>query len=121
MERLRPMQITDATMMMAFQVRKKETVVAFLLWWFLGTVGGHRFYCNRPGSGAAMLVTSVLSIPLCYLFCIGFAGLFAVFIWWIIDAFSIAAWVRQHNQEVMNQLEYARRQHEMAARSLPMR
>lgn len=120
MEGTRPMQITDATMMMAFQVRKKDTVVAFLLWWFLGTLGGHRFYCNRPGSGAAMLVTTLLSIPLCYL-CVGFIGVFAVFIWWIVDAFSISAWVQQHNQEVMNQLEYARRQHEMAARSLPMR
>jgi len=44
-----------------------------------------------------------------------------VFVWWIVDAFSIGAWVQQHNQEVMNQLEYARRQHEVAARSLPMR
>lgn len=68
-----------------------------------------------------MLVTTLLSIPLCYLFCIGFAGLFAVFVWWIVDAFLIGAWVQQHNQEVMNQLEYTRRQHEVAARSLPMR
>lgn len=113
------MQITDATVMMAFQVRKKDTVVAFLLWWFLGTVGGHRFYCNRPGSGAAMLVTTLLSIPLCYL-CVGFIGMFAIFIWWIVDAFFLGAWVQQYNQEVMNQLEYARHQHDLAARSLPM-
>ncbi len=47
------MQITDATVMMAFHVRKKDTLIAFLLWWFLGLFGGHRFYCNRAGSGAA--------------------------------------------------------------------
>jgi TM2 domain-containing membrane protein YozV len=114
------MQITDATVMMAFQVRKKETLVAFLLWWFLGTVGGHRFYCNRSGSGAAMLVTTLLSIPLCYVFCIGFIGLFAILIWWIIDAFFISGWVQQHNQEVMNQIEYARHQHNQAERALPL-
>ncbi len=113
------MQITDATVMMAFQVRKKDTLVAFLLWWFLGTVGGHRFYCNRSGSGAAMLVIAVLSVPLCYV-CVGFIGLLAIFIWWIVDAFCISAWVQQHNQEVMNQLEYARHQHDLADRSLPM-
>lgn len=112
------MQITDATVMMAFQVRKKETLVAFMLWWFLGMFGGHRFYLNRSGSGAAMLVTAIVSIPLCYI-CVGFISLFALAIWWIVDAFCLADWVQQYNQEVMNQIEYARLTHQQGY-SLPL-
>lgn len=112
-----PMQITDATVLMAFQVRKKDPVAGFLLWWFLGTFGGHRFYCNRPGSGAAMLVTTIVSIPLCYV-CVGFITLAGILVWWVVDAFLISGWIQAHNQQVMNQLEYAR--YEQSMRSLPM-
>ncbi len=112
-----PMQITDATVLMAFQVRKKDPVVAFLLWWFLGIFGGHRFYCNRGGTGAAMLVTTILSLPLCYV-CVGFVTYAGILVWWIVDAFLISGWIQEHNQQVMNQLEYAR--YEQSIRSLPM-
>jgi len=112
------MQITDATVMMAFQVRKKDTLVAFLLWWFLGLFGGHRFYCNRAGSGAAMLIISLVSVPLCYV-CVGFIGMLAIAIWWIVDAFCLPAWIEQYNQEVMNQIEYARLAHQQRPLSLP--
>jgi TM2 domain-containing membrane protein YozV len=113
------MQITDATVMMAFQIRKKDTLIAFLLWWFLGIFGGHRFYCNRGGSGAAMLAITLVSFPLCYV-CIGFVGLFAIFIWWIVDAFCLPGWIEQHNQELMNQIEYTRSVHQQNL-TLPMR
>lgn len=115
------MQIHDSTVLMAYQVRKKEVLVAYLLWWFFGPFGAHRFYCNRSGSAAAMLVIFLVSIPLTYL-CVGFVGIAAVVVWWLVDAFSISAWVQEHNQSVMNQLEFARLQHESGstAGALPM-
>ena len=106
---------------MAFQVRKKETTVAFLLWWFLGMFGGHRFYCNRTGSGVAMLLITLISIPLT-IACVGYIGLAAMTVWWIVDAFSLTNWVQWHNQMLMNQIENARFEHEQLSRhALPMR
>ena len=37
---------TDAQTMMAYETHKKDMVIAYLLWYFLGVFGGHRFYCE---------------------------------------------------------------------------
>ena len=34
----------------------KNMVVAYLLWWFLGTLGIHRFYLDRPKTGLVQLL-----------------------------------------------------------------
>ncbi len=39
-------------------VSPKSRLVAFLLCTFLGVLGIHRFYCNRVGSGIAMILTA---------------------------------------------------------------
>jgi len=85
--------------LLAYQIQKKETAATFLFWFFLGHFGAHRFYMGKTGSAVAMLLITVLSIPLCFVL-IGFVSYFAVFIWWIVDAFLICDWVRQHNTRV---------------------
>ena len=75
---------------------RKETGVAYLLWFFLGGFGAHRFYLGKAGSAIAMLLISLISIPLSFVF-VGYLGLFAIFIWWIVDAFLIPGWIRTHN------------------------
>jgi TM2 domain-containing membrane protein YozV len=75
---------------------RKETGVAYLLWFFLGEFGAHRFYLGKTGSAIAMLLIFLISIPLAFVF-VGYFGLFAIFIWWIVDAFLIPGWVRTHN------------------------
>ena len=101
------MGFDGTTAMLAYQTRKKETLVAYILWWFLGTFGAHRFYCNRVGSGVAMLVIALVSLPLCFIF-VGFISLFGVWVWWLVDAFLVAGWVQSHNQFLANQIESAR-------------
>ena len=63
-----------------YTYRLKSTGKAWLLWGTLGWVGAHRFYLERPGTGAAMVLT-----------------LGGGFIWWIIDAWSIRRMVSEYN------------------------
>jgi hypothetical protein len=63
-----------------YSYRRKNRVVAFVLWGTLGWFGAHRFYLERPVTGLAMLFT------------LG-GGL----LWWIVDAFLIGSMVKTHN------------------------
>jgi TM2 domain-containing membrane protein YozV len=60
----------------------KSVGVAYVLWFFLGWAGVHRFYCNRTGSG------------LLWLFSFG-----VFFFGWFIDLFLIPGMVTQANLE----------------------
>ncbi|MCP2504036.1 MAG: TM2 domain-containing protein [Candidatus Poseidoniaceae archaeon] len=59
---------------------QKDTLVAYLLWLFLGFFGAHRFYLNNIGLGFV------------YLFTFGIFGF-----GWIIDLFLIPDLVRRQN------------------------
>lgn len=65
-----------------YAYRRKRRSVAWLLWTFLGLLGAHRFYLERPFSGTVQLFTA--------------GGAFA---WWLIDAGRINGMVREHNAE----------------------
>jgi TM2 domain-containing membrane protein YozV len=43
--------------MAEYEDRKKSTGILFCFWFFLGGVGGHRFYLGDTGRGIAMLLT----------------------------------------------------------------
>jgi TM2 domain-containing membrane protein YozV len=75
---------------------RKETSVGYLLWFFLGQFGAHRFYLRKAGSAVTMLLIFLISIPLAFVF-VGYLGFFALFVWWIVDAFLIPGWIRAHN------------------------
>lgn len=67
----------------------KSKGIAYLLWFFLGIIGGHRFYLGKIGTGILYLCT------------FGFAG-----IGWIIDLFTLGTQVDTYNalhQGVMGQ------------------
>lgn len=36
--------------------RKKSTVIAYLLWFFLGSLGAHRFYVRKFGTAVTILI-----------------------------------------------------------------
>ena len=67
--------------------------VAFLLWFFTGVVGGHRFYLGRTGSGIAMLLISLT-----------FYGLIITGIWAFVDLFLISGMIRQKRDAIRNAL-----------------
>jgi TM2 domain-containing membrane protein YozV len=62
---------------------EKETWVTYLLWFFFGFVGVHKFYLGKVGWGVLYLLTG---------------GLF--FVGWLIDLFTIPAQVREVNAAV---------------------
>ncbi|UQS84875.1 TM2 domain-containing protein [Apilactobacillus apisilvae] len=74
-------------------VSKANPIVAWILWWFLGNLGAHRFYLHR-NYAVLMLVLDVIGWLLAFII-IGFPILGAIFIWWIIDAFSMQEWLRE--------------------------
>eukprot|EP01113_Clastostelium_recurvatum_P039831 TRINITY_DN612_c0_g1_i1.p2 TRINITY_DN612_c0_g1~~TRINITY_DN612_c0_g1_i1.p2 ORF type:complete len:129 (-),score=18.49 TRINITY_DN612_c0_g1_i1:156-542(-) len=58
----------------------REIGVAYLLWFFLGVFGAHRFYLGRTGTGFLWLFT---------------LGLFGI--GWLVDAFLIPGMVHHYN------------------------
>ncbi|MCX7377497.1 MAG: TM2 domain-containing protein [Alphaproteobacteria bacterium] len=88
---------------MRYDANKKSTLVAYLLWFFLGWLGGHRFYLGHTGSAVAMLIITIISTILIFVG-IGFLGLMAIGIWALVDAFLIPGMVRSQNNELINTL-----------------
>lgn len=68
--------------------RSKNKVVTYLLWWFLGILGVHRFYLGDTGLGIAQLLLSWATCG----------------IWWIIDVFLIGKRLDVLNAEVESRL-----------------
>lgn len=73
--------------------RGKSMIVAYILWYFLGLFGGHRFYMGRTGSAVAQLIISITII-----------GMFITSIWWIVDAFLTHKWVNEYNGIIESQI-----------------
>ena len=74
----------------------KSSGIAYLLWFFLGFVGAHHFYADRPGSGVTMLVLWLLGMATVWFF-VGLIFLIPVGIWLFIDLFLIPGYIRDAN------------------------
>lgn len=70
-----------------FEKRKKSKLVAYLLWWFTGVLGGHRFYAGDIGMGIGMLLT------------LGGIGL-----WALIDVFFIGSRIEEKNEALEREI-----------------
>lgn len=75
----------------------KSTGLAYLVWFFLGGIGAHRFYLGRSGSGIAMLILFILGWATLALV-IGVFFLVALAVWVLVDAFLIPGMVDQLRQ-----------------------
>jgi len=95
-----PAGISDATALMRYDANKKSALVAYLLWFFLGWFGAHRFYLGRIGSGVAQLVITLVSLMLTVVG-VGFLGFLIVAIWAFVDAFLIPGMTRDHNNRLI--------------------
>lgn len=76
----------DARAMMLFEANKKTAAVAYLLWFFVGMLGGHNFYLKRTGIAVAQLLLTITVY-----------GAIVTLIWIIVDAFLIPGWIRNQN------------------------
>jgi TM2 domain-containing membrane protein YozV len=93
----------SAATMMRYDANKKSMGVSYLLWFFPGGLGAHRFYNGRTGSGIAQLallivgaVTSAIGVGLFLLAALG--------VWALVDAFLIPGWVGEHNNRLATSL-----------------
>ncbi|MBO9428744.1 TM2 domain-containing protein [Sulfitobacter sp. R18_1] len=82
----------------------KTPVVAYLLWFFLGSFGGHRFYLGKKTSGIVMAVLTLVGI-LTTAILIGFLILIGVGVWVLIDAIMIPKVLAEHREELRKELE----------------
>lgn len=75
----------------------KNMVIAYLLWWFLGWAGIHRFYLGKTGSGIAQLALTVIGWATAVIL-IGFVFLAIWGLWWLCDAYYVQKYVKESNQ-----------------------
>lgn len=88
-----------------YDIEKKSIVVAYVLWFFLGYVGAHRFYLGRPLSGFIMLALSgaLLLITLVSFGVLSF--LWAIMgLWWLIDALLIPGMIAGRNSRIADSI-----------------
>jgi TM2 domain-containing membrane protein YozV len=89
----------DAAAAMHYDANKKSGLVAYLLWFFVGMFGAHRFYLGSTGPAIAQLVITLVSIVLTFVL-VGVFGLIAVGIWVLIDAFLIPGMLQRYNSRL---------------------
>lgn len=80
----------------------KNVVVAYVLWFFLGTLGVHNFYLGRNAHGVTQLLLTLIGYLLAFIL-VGFLFLFIVGVWLIVDLFSIHKVVEQNKEELREQ------------------
>lgn len=72
-----------------------STLITYVVWFFLGNIGGHRFLTGRVGSGLVMLGLHILGWLTFWLLGLGFLIWGAVGVWWLVDALLIPGWLRR--------------------------
>jgi TM2 domain-containing membrane protein YozV len=88
---------------LVYDANRKSVGVAYLLWFFLGGFGAHRFYLGHIVSGAIQLMLFVLGWMTVWII-IGAVPLTVIGIWWLVDAFLIPGMARGHNLELAGAL-----------------
>lgn len=75
---------------------RRSLLVAYVLWWFAGAFGAHRFYLGATQSAIAMLGLLVAAIGMIFLLPVaGFALLIGWACWYLADAILIIGLARR--------------------------
>ena len=74
--------------------QEKNLVLAYALWFFLGTLGAHRFYLGKIKTAVTYLVIALFGWIL-----VGIPYI-ALGIWWLIDAYYVNKYVIEHNNDM---------------------
>lgn len=93
----------DSQRLMEYDAMSKSPVLTYILWFFLGFLGGHRMYAGRVPSGLIMLAVWGIGTITTFIL-IGWAFLALWFIWWVVDAFLIPGWIRDYNLGIARRL-----------------
>ncbi|HXC75087.1 MAG TPA: TM2 domain-containing protein [Sphingomicrobium sp.] len=93
-----PATANPARQHMIYDANRKSTGVAYLLWFFLGGFGAHRFYLGQTGTAVTQLLLLLLGwIPM-------FVGWIALGIWLFVDLFLIPGIAREQNLRLADRL-----------------
>ncbi len=76
----------------------KSAIVAYLLWWFLGWAGIHRFYLGRIKTGITQLLLFIIGW-MTTLILIGWVLLAIWGVWWLLDVFLTYQMVSEENSK----------------------
>ncbi len=79
----------------------KKVGIAYLLWFFLGSLGIHRFYIKSYIMGSVYLILFIISI-LTFFFGLGEIIAIVIFIIWIYDAITLNSKVAKVNLKHLN-------------------
>ena len=93
----------DAATLMRYDANKRSALLAYVLWFFLGYFGLHRFYLGRITSGVAQLALTLVSGALVVVL-VGYLGLGLAGLWWLIDALLIPGMTRGYNERLIARL-----------------
>jgi TM2 domain-containing membrane protein YozV len=90
-------------MALRYDANKKSVGVAYVLWFFFGGFGAHRFYLKKNKTAAILLLATIVG-AVTSMFGVGLFILGAVGIWVLVDAFLIPGWSREFNNQIIDQL-----------------
>lgn len=76
----------------------KNTGIAYVLWFFLGLIGIHKFYVGKNGMGITYLLLFIIGWATTFIF-IGWAFLIVLGILLFIDLFTLPSQVRIANDK----------------------
>lgn len=80
------------------QSEEKSSATAYLLWFFLGSLGVHNFYLGKKNAGIAQLILNIVGWATTWLL-IGFLFLFVLWIWVFIDVFTISKAIEENKEQ----------------------
>ena len=83
--------------------RSKSLVVAFLLWFFLGTLGVYHFYLGNSSRGWLMVILTIVGF-ITLIFLIGIVIIVALVVMWVVDAVRMSSTVQRVNAEIEGRL-----------------
>jgi TM2 domain-containing membrane protein YozV len=95
--------MSDDLTMMRYDANRKSILIAYLLWFFLGWFGVHRFYLGRPVSAIVLLLLTLMSMGLAFVF-IGYVLMVIPCLWFLLDALLIPGMVSRSNNELAEAL-----------------
>ncbi|MEQ8584396.1 MAG: TM2 domain-containing protein [Thalassobaculaceae bacterium] len=96
----------DAERIMHYDANKKSTLIAYLLWFFLGIpFAVHRFYLGQVKSALVMLAMWVVFGALSSA-TFGIGGILLIIpgLWWFVDVFLIPGIVQRKNTDLIAML-----------------
>jgi TM2 domain-containing membrane protein YozV len=96
--------MTDQTRYrLEYDARKKSVLITYLLWFFLGWLGVHRFYLGRITSALAIAALGLIGGGLTIIG-VGYLLLGLAAVWLFLDIFLIPGMVSDYNARLIEDL-----------------